>query len=108
MNANYYPQVGDHLYLSQRIGNHYVDMVKRPYTVIGVSKSKITIQSAKLIFNGPRYYDTLPDDIVEDKEGEILTLNWAPKKGRWQNDEYKTGYPSIAYFSGWEYFPYLD
>lgn len=108
MNEKYYPQIGDHLYLSQRTGNQYVDMVKRPYTVISVSKSKITIQSAKLIFNGPQYYDTLPDDIVEDKEGEILILNWAPKRGRWQNDEYKTGYPSIAYFGRWEYFPYLN
>lgn len=108
MNEKYYPQIGEHLYLSQKTGNHYVDMVKRPYTVIDVSKSKITIQSAKLVFNGPQYYDTLPDDIVEDKEGEILTLSWAPKKGCWQNDIYKTGYPSIAYFGKWEFFPYLN
>ena len=108
MIEKYYPKVGDHLYLSQKTGNYYVDIVKRPYTVIGVSKSKITIQSAKLIFNGPQYYDTLPDDITEDTEGEILTLSWAPKKGRWQNDEYKTGYPSIAFFGRWEYFPYLN
>ena len=32
-----YPRVGDKLYLQQRTGSYYVDLVKRPYTVIGVT-----------------------------------------------------------------------
>ena len=104
----FYPQVGDKLYLSQRTGNCWVDMVKTPYTVIAVDKNHVTIQECELIFSGPRYYDTLADDIKEDPHGEILVLNWAPKRGCWQIDKYKTGYPDIAYFGRWEFQPYLD
>lgn len=103
-----YPNIGDKLYLSQRTGNYMVDMVKRPYTVVGISKGKVQIQECKLIFNGPRYYDTLADKIEEDPNGEILELSWAPKKERWQIDRYHTGYPQIAYFGSWEFQPYLD
>ena len=83
-------------------------MVKSPYTVIGIEKGQVVIQSCKLIFNGPRYYDTLADEIVEDKEGEVLKLNWSEKKQRWQIDKYKTGYPQFAFFGTWEYQPYLN
>lgn len=103
-----FPKVGDKLYLSQRTGNAWVDMVRRPYTVVGITKSKVIIQECKLVFNGVRYYDTLPDEILEDKNGEILELNWAPKKERWQIDKYHTGYPEIAFFGYWDYQPYLD
>ena len=108
VNEKYYPQVGEHLYLSQVTGHYYVDIVKRPYTVIEVNKNEVKVQSCKLIFNGVRYYDTVADDIEEDKEGEILTLHWAPKKKKWQIDKYNTGYPEYAYFGKWEHFPYLD
>lgn len=103
-----YPNKGDKLYLQQRTGSYFVDLVKRPYTVIGVTPSAIKVQACKLIFNGPRYYDTLPDAIEEDHEGEILELHWAPKKGLWQVDKYKSGYPEYAHFGEWEYYPYLD
>lgn len=108
MENKFYPEVGDKLYLSQVTGNYMVDMVKTPYTVIGVNKSHVIIQACKLIFNGPRYYNTLADDIQEDPQGEILSLNWAPKKKCWQIDKYKTGYPEIAYFGKWKFQPYLD
>lgn len=104
----FYPEVGTPLYLSQRTGSYYVDMVKHPYTVVGTNHGKVQIQECKLIFNGPRYYDTLPDEIKPDPNGEILELSWAPKKERWQVDKYKTGYPSIAFFGTAEYQPYLD
>ena len=94
----FYPEIGTKLYLSQRTGNYYVDMVKTPYTVIGVSSGKVLVQECQLIFNGPRYYDTIADDIKADPNGEVLTLSWAPKKERWQIDKYKTGYPSVAFF----------
>ena len=86
MSEKIFPNVGDHLYLRQRTGNMWVDEVKRPYTVINVTPSKVAVQACELIFNGPRYYDTLPDEIREDKNGEILELVWAPKKQRWQID----------------------
>lgn len=103
-----YPKVDDKLYLQQRTGNMYVDEVKRPYTVIGVTPSAVRVQACKLIFNGPRYYDTMPDMIEADPEGEILELHWAPSKGKWQIDKYGSGYPEYAYFGRWEYHPYLN
>jgi hypothetical protein len=108
MATKFYPEVGTKLYLSQRTGNYYVDMVKTPYTVIGVSSGKVLVQECQLIFNGPRYYDTLADEIKANPNGQILELNWAPKKARWQIDKYKSGYPSIATFGRWDYQPYLD
>lgn len=104
----YYPQVGDKLYLSQITGNCMVDMVKDPYTVIEVTKTSVSVQSAKLIFNGTRYYDTVADDILEDPEGNVLILHWYPTKGKWGIDKYRTGYPSFAFFGKWEHQPYLD
>ena len=68
----FYPEVGTPLYLSQRTGSYYVDMVKHPYTVIGTNNGKVQIQECKLIFSGPRYYDTLPDDIGYAWSGQSL------------------------------------
>ena len=122
----YYPKVGTPLYLHQRTGNCFVDDVKRPYTVIAVSKQHVVIQGCKLIapiyhccgnpyldrpdLEGQRvfFYDTVAESIEPDPEGEILELNWAPKKGCWQIDTYKTGYPQIAKFGKYEHFPYLN
>ena len=75
MATKFYPEVGTKLYLSQRTGNYYVDMVKTPYTVIGVSSGKVLVQECQLVFNGPRYYDTIADDIKADPNGEVLTLS---------------------------------
>lgn len=103
-----FPKVGDKLYLQQHTGNQFVDAVKRPYTVIAVTPTFIQIQACKLIFNKPQHYDTLPDRIEADTNGEVLKLYWAPSKGKWQIDKYKSGYPQYAHFGRWEYFPYLD
>ena len=104
----FYPNVGDPLYLRQRTGNSWVDMCKYPYTVIEVTKSNVYIQACKLIFDGPRYYDTVASRIEDDPNGEILKLNWAPKKGQWQIDKYQTGYPEFAVFGRHEHQPYLN
>lgn len=104
----YYPEVGTPLYLQSRCGDSWVDRVKTPYTVIQVTKRNIFIQSCNLVFKGDRYYDTLPDEILPDSEGEILRLSWAPSKGVWQIDKYHTGYPEYAYFGKYEYAPYLN
>lgn len=103
-----YPEVGAELYLHRLTGNYYADLVRTPYTVIAVDKNHVTIQEAACIFVGPRYYDTLPDRIVPNEYGEILQLNWAPKKERWQIDRYKTGYPCIAEFGQYDYYPYIN
>ena len=75
----FYPEVGTPLYLSQCTGNYFVDMVKHPYTVVGKANGKLLIQECELVFNGPRYYDTVADEIKPDPTGEILELNWAPR-----------------------------
>lgn len=109
MSTKFYPPVGTKLYLSQRTGREYVDMVRTPYTVIGHnSAGQLLIQECELIFDGPRYYDTFASDIKANPNGHVLALNWAPKKECWQIDKYKTGYPSIAFFGKWDYHPYLD
>ena len=43
-------KVGDQGYLRQFTGSYYVDMVKRPVTVIAVEGAKVIIQHAKLIY----------------------------------------------------------
>lgn len=122
----YYPEVGTELFLSQRTGNFYVDMVKVPYTVVGQRSGKLLVQECKLIapvyhctgnpnldrpdLEGQRvfFYNTVAERIEPDPKGKILELNWAPKWGRWQIDEYQTGYPQIATFGKYEHQPYLD
>ena len=104
-----YPKVGDKLYLRQFTGNDYVDMVKRPYTVVEVNKTTIKVQECNLIFNGPRYYDTLPDDIVEDKNGRIEELTWHPKRMMWGTKGREVDYPQFAIFTkDYEFQPYLN
>ena len=103
-----YPNVGERLYLSQRTGDCYVDIVKHPYTVIKVTKNRIDIQAAKCIFPERRYYNTLPLAIEEDTSGKIISLHWSKKKQMWQyNTDHHAGYPEYAFFGNWEYYPYL-
>ena len=105
--GKFFPEVGTPLYLQQKPSdNYYCSMVKRPYTVIDVKPSEITIQSARLVYPpGPVYYDTLPIDIVPDPNGRIEKLHWAPKAGYWQENSV---YPKYAHFGSYDYFPYLD
>ena len=102
----YMPSVGEHLYLQPKpSSSYYASIVKHPYTVIAVSPREITIQEAKCIFPQPCYYDTMPVDIVEDPNGRIKKLHWAPRAGHWQANEV---WPDYAHFGEWEYYPYLD
>lgn len=88
------PKVGDKLYLRQFTGSTYVDMVKRPFTVIEVSNSTIKVQSCKLIapvyhccgnpyldrpdLEGQRvfFFDTVAESIEADPEGRVEELSW--------------------------------
>lgn len=103
----YMPKVGEHLYLQPKPSNsYYASIVKHPYTVISVSPSEIIVQEAHCVFPTPRYYDTMPTDIVENPRGNIRRLHWAPKVGMWQyNDKI---WPEYAHFGEWDYMPYLD
>lgn len=104
---NYEPKVGDHLYTWTPCTSYYVAMVKDPWTVISVKGKTCIIQEAEPIFYGPRYYDTLADDIVENPLGRTMTLRWSEKKQRWQESP-NNGYPRVAVFGEWKYYPYLD
>lgn len=74
-------KVGERLYLSQITGSFYIDAIKTPWTVVESKPSSITVQRAREIYNGPRYYDTLPDDIQEDPNRETLKLIWSKARG---------------------------
>lgn len=120
------PKVGDKLYLRQFTGNHMVDMVKYPYTVKEVTKSKVIVQECKLIapvyhctgnphmdrpdLEGKRvfFYDTVAEKIEEDSNGETKELTWHPRKGMWGTKGREEDYPEYAIFGKWEHQPYLD
>ena len=112
MREKFLPKVGEKLYLHQKTNNSYVNDVRHPYTVRWVSDNAVGIQEAKCIFNGPQYYDSLPDEIVDDYNGRTLTLKWSNAKkwgGAWVHREYPGDeYPLIAEFGRWDYYPYLD
>ena len=101
------PQPGEHLYTYTPCNSYWISMVRDPYTVESVKGNVCVIREAKLIFNGPRYYDTLADDIVDDPNGRKMTLRWSEKKQRWQESP-ANGYPRVAVFGCWDFQPYLD
>lgn len=101
------PTIGEHLYIHKPCTLYYVSLVRSPYTVESVSGNKMVIRAARPVFYGPRYYDTLPDTIVDDPDGNRLTFRWSEKKQRWQESN-PYGAPNVAVFGQWDYFPYLD
>ena len=123
-----YPKVGDEVYLRQFTGRYYIDMVKRPYTVIEVSPTKVLVQSAKLIFpifhyipgvmdkyyeqfDGKRvcFYDTVAESIEPDPDGHIEELTWHSRKGMWGTRGRDADYPEYMIVgAGYQHQPYLD
>ena len=104
-----YPEIGEKLYLQKCTGSYYVDLVKHPYTVVEVKGGSVFVQAARLVFYGDRYFDTLPDKIVADPNGEIIKLTWSKKHGKWQHKSSPDSkYPAFAHFGYWDYQPYLD
>ena len=101
------PTVNEHLYIYEPCNLYYVRKVRNPYTVESVKGNVMVIRAAKPVFYGPRYYDTLPDDIVDDPNGNKLTFRWSEKKQRWQESP-AGSYPRVAVFGEWDYFPYLN
>lgn len=106
----YMPKIGDKLYLRQRTGSYYIDMCKRPFTVVSVDKGIVTIREARCIFPYPRYYDTLPIRIEDDADGKKMKLKWSNKWQRWQETPVHgdSKYAEFAVFGEWDYMPYLD
>ena len=101
------PSVGEKLYTYTPCNSYYVAMIRNPFTVESVKGNTMTIRAARPVFLGPRYYDTLPDFIVDDPDGERQTFRWNEKHQRWQ--ETPAGrYPRVAVFGKWDYQPYLD
>lgn len=101
------PTIGEKLYLYTPCNNFYVAMVRRPYTVDSVNGNTCIVRAARAIFNGPVYYDSLPDRIEDDINGAKMKLRWSEKKNRWQESPQR-GYPRVAVFGAWDYQPYLD
>ena len=103
----YIPQVGEKVTLYTPCNNDWVAMVRKPYTVDSVKGNTMVVREAKAIFNGPQYYDSLPEEIVDDPDGRKLTMRWSEKKHRWQETP-AGSYPRVAMFGFWDYQPYLN
>ena len=120
------PKVGDKLYLRQFTGHYYVDICKRPCTVIAVQPTRIFVQGCKLIapvyhcegnpyrdrpdLEGQRvfFYDTVAESIEEDPQGLIQELTWHRGRGMWGTRGKDSDYPQYAIFGEWKHQPYLD
>ena len=122
------PKVGDQGYLRQFTGSYYVNMVKRPVTVISVTEKEVVVQHAKLIFpvfhynpatmsdyykefDGKRvcFYDTVAESIEPDPTGRIERLTWHPKRERWGTPGADSSYPEFLITEeGYQHQPYLD
>lgn len=122
-----FPKVGDKLYLRQFTGNYWVDMVRHPYTVVSVSKSKVIVQECLLHFpifkydpntmdeyykqfdgKETRFYDTLPESIEHDPNGHLEELSWHSKRNMWGTKGKDSDYPDYAVFGNWDFQPYLN
>ena len=105
-----YPKVGDKLYLRQKTGDYYVDICKTPYTVVRVTETTVQVRECELLFSGPRYYDSLPEEIIEgNSSSRTKILRWSKKNNRWECKDYRGDpYPEFAVFGEWKYQPYLD
>ena len=120
-------KVGDQGYLRQCTGMYYVDIVKRPVTVIAVNGNKVTVQHAKLIapvyhcvgnpyldrpdLEGQRvfFYNTVAESIEPDSEGRIEVLTFHKKKGLYGTPGPDTSYPEYLILGeGYQHQPYLD
>lgn len=121
-----YPKVGEKCYLRQFTGNCWVDEVKRPYTVIEVTPTKVVVQECKMTppvyhccgnphldvpeLEGQRvwFYDTVAEIIEEDPNGRTQELNWHSRRGLWGTPGSDRDYPQYAIMGRWEHQPYLD
>jgi len=78
-----------------------------PYTVIGRKGQFLVVRRCQLVFNGPRYYDTIADGFLPGRPGveEEIELAWKTKGACWHE---KGKYGGYAEFGRWGHQPYLD
>ena len=109
MKQKHIPTVNEHLYLYTSCSNYWVSSVRKPFTVDSVNAkgTVCVVRAARPCFYGRVYYDTLPDAIVDNPNGDRITLRWSEKKQRWQESP-AGSYPRVAVFGEWDYAPYLD
>lgn len=107
---NYGIPIGTQLYIRQE-GKSPME-TKTPYTVIGYTKTGILIQEAELIFEGTRYYNSIPVSVLPDDNGDIIELRWSDSinGGCWWSPKCSTSrdYPMVAHFGKYKYVPFLD
>ena len=103
------PTVGEQLYTYTPCNDMWVSDVRKPWTVESVNKTATVcvIRAARPVFNGPCYYNSLPDAIVDDPDGKRMKLRWNEKKKRWQESP-ANSYPRVGVFGYWDYAPYLN
>lgn len=121
------PKVGDQGYLRQFTGNYYVDLVKRPVTVIAVDGNKVIVQDAKLIapvyhcvgnpyldrpdLEGQRvfFYNTVAESIEPNPNGRTKVLNYHKKRDLFGTEGPDSSYPEYLILDeGYQHFPYLN
>lgn len=96
----YYPPIGT------KVTVHMLNGSCRPYTVVGTFGGKLQIRQARLIFDGPHYYDTVADRIEEGHNGDPEEeLVWHRRFGDWHGRGKNGGWPT---FGVWEHAPNLD
>lgn len=102
--GKWFPEAGDKVTV-----HHYISGTCSPHTVSRVEGGKVVIRACGMRFDGPRYFDTLPDEIYDDPKGSESTLTWSPKRKNWILSSWKGDrYPGVAEFGVWKYEPYLD
>ena len=79
-----------------------------PYTVVGrAPQGRLLVRQCQLIFNGDRFYDTLPDAILPGRPGfeGTVELSWQPKSRMWAE---QGKYGKVAVFGKAEYYPNMN
>ena len=103
------PTVGEQLYTYTPCNDMWVSDVRKPWTVESVNKTGTVcvVRAARPVFLGTVYYDTLPNRIEDDPNGQRMTMRWSEKRQRWQESPAHS-YPRVAVFGRWDYAPYLN
>ena len=93
-------QEGTKMYVETALG------MRIPYTVSGDrTGGKLRATRAKLVFKGPIYFDSFPERIEDDPNGDVLEMSWSEKRQEWKpvGDRY-----SWCVFGEHSYYPNMD
>lgn len=95
-----YPKLGEKLTLV----NSYSGS-ETPYVVEMIINGKVIIREAVLVFHGPRYFDTVADEIVDAPGGNTEELTWSPKYCEWR---VKGSHSYYVKWGVWKHVPFCD